>query len=491
MSRVGHQTRDLPSNARKRNDLTVTFYSGWTTSAVPIFTGTISKYPARSALAAYALLIIVGTSLLMLPICQGDQQDSLTFLDAAFTSTSAVCVTGLIVRSTEHDLSPTGQLVVLTLVQIGGIGIITLTTLVTLQLGRIAGIREQLAVSEALGSRPGENLRWVIRRVLVTVGLFEGVGFLILWGRNLQDMSAGEAAWQALFHSVSAFCNAGFSLHDDSLMQYQGDLMVNLTVCGLIIFGGLGFPVLFDVWKTWRKGPSPFWSHLALHSKLVLIGTALLLSIGTLAFLVLEHRNALTDMHPGRQLMVSFFHATSCRTAGFNTVDIGALTNATLFVSMLLMMIGASPCSTGGGFKVSTMMVLCLTARSKLRGDRQTHFSSRSISEEIIDRSIAAVLLFALIGVIGLTVLLSIEQSQASHLDTKGSFLETFFEVVSALGTVGLSTGITATLSVQSKLMLILMMFVGRLGPISIFVAVSSTQRNAPIEFPAEDVLIG
>lgn len=457
----------------------------------PKFTGTVAKYPARFALGAYVALIAAGAGLLSLPVCHTNGARPLTFLDALFTATSAVCVTGLSVRSTGHDLSLVGQVVLLMLVQLGGIGIITVTTLLTFGARKGPGTRHRLAISEALGSRPTDDARWVVRTVIWTVLGIEGLGFLVLLARNLTDMGMAPAAWHALFHAVSAFCNAGFSLYDDNLVRYRTDAVVNLTVCGLIITGGIGFPVWLEVSRAIRSQGWRWSRDLSLHTRLVLLGTAGLLVFGTVSFLVLEQDNALAGLSWYEQVLPAFFHSTTCRTAGFNTVEVARLTNATLFISILLMMIGAAPCSTGGGFKVSTMMVLGVLSRDKLRGYDTARVARRTIPEQIIDRSIAAVLLFTLIIVVGLTVLLAMEDAVRPDHISHRRFLSCLFEIVSALGTVGLSMGLTTELGDGGRILLIVLMFIGRLGPISLFIAVSRTRRDTRLEYAKEDVLIG
>lgn len=459
--------------------------------AVPRFTGAVVKYPARFALGAYPALIALGAALLLLPVCQADRDHPLTALEALFTATSAVCVTGLSVRSVGHDLSFAGQAVVMALIQLGGIGIITVTTLATFGRRRGGRVRDRLAVAQTLGSRPTDDARWVVRTVVLTVLLFEGIGFGLLFMRNLADQPAGEAAWHALFHSVSAFCNAGFGLHDDSLMRFRNDVLVNLTVCGLIIAGGIGFPVLLDLYRSIRSVGRDWSREISLNTRLVLTGTFGLLALGTIAFLLLERENTLKGMPFDQQLLVSFFHSTTCRTAGFNTVSVPALTNAMLFVSILLMMVGAAPCSAGGGFKVSTLMVLSTLAWDRIRGYEQTQFSRRAISEQNIDRAVAVVLLFVLLLCLGLTALLAIEQSRTPHSAGETLFLDAMFEVSSALCTVGLSTGVTPELGQSGHVLLIVLMIIGRLGPISIFVAVSRTARDPRLTYAKEDVLIG
>lgn len=425
------------------------------------------------------------------PVCRGSAERAISPLDAAFTSTSASCVTGLVVRSTEHDFSVVGQVVILLLIQLGGIGIMTVTTFVMFHLGGRAGLRHRAMISETLGVDTGTDLKWILRNVIFMTFLFEGAGVVLLTIRNLYDQSPLTAIWHALFHSVSAFCNAGFALHDDSLTRYQGDPLVNLTICALIVIGGIGFPVILDLRRNWHGALRERWSRLHLHSKLMLVGTAALLVLGTASFLVLEWDGVLKEMPFWQRLLVAFFHSASCRTAGFNTVEMASLTNAMLFISILLMAIGAGPCSTAGGFKVSTISVLALRAWATFHGYSRVNIARRTIPRETFERATATAMLFSVIAMLALTCLLVIEQSAIPHPQTQGLFLDAAFEVVSALGTVGLSTGMTPHLTTAGRVIVIVLMFVGRLGPFSVFVALSRSERKETIEFPGEEPLIG
>ncbi len=274
-------------------------------------------------------------------------------------------------------------------------------------------------------------------------------------------------------------------------MRYQNDVVVNLTICGLIVVGGLGFPVVLDLLRCRHLPRGERWIHLALHSKIMLIGTALLILSGTLGFLVLEWDGVLDELPYWQRPLVAVFHSVTCRTAGFNTIDVTSLTNATLFMSILLMAIGAGPCSTGGGFKVSTVMVLVFQALSTFRGHRRLNLFRRTIPQALIDRATATAMLFTVVAAVALTTLLILEQSGAPHTDTSDLFLDALFEVVSALGTVGLSTGVTGQLTAAGKLVIMLLMFLGRLGPISVFLALSLSERNGNVIYPDEEPLIG
>jgi trk system potassium uptake protein TrkH len=455
------------------------------------FTGSLTKYPARASLLWYAGIIAAGAILLWMPACHGGSGRSISPLDALFTSTSATCVTGLVVRSTEHDFTFWGQLVILLLIQIGGIGIMTITTFMVFQFGGHGGLRDRVALSETLGAEPDVDLKWILRNVILMTAIFEGVGFLLLAVRGLFDHPPLTALWHALFHSVSAFCNAGFALHDDSLTRYQGDPLVNATICALVITGGLGFPVILDLKRNWYGTWRDRWDRLHLHSKLMLIGTATLLVVSTVAILWLEWDDALQSMPVFQRPLVAFFHAVSSRTAGFNTLEVASLTNASLFITVLLMLIGAGACSTAGGLKVSTVMVLILRARDAFLGKGKLHLFRRTVPRGTIDRAMVTTMLFLVTVFVALTMLLVIEQSSGPHPESQDVFLDALFEVASALGTVGLSTGVTPQLTAAGRVIVIVLMFLGRLGPISVFAALSRSEREEKVEFPGESPLIG
>lgn len=452
--------------------------------------GSLTKYPARFSVLSYALVIIAGAALLTTSAAVVPGKDRLTAIDALFTATSAACVTGLTVRSTANDLSFLGQAVVLTLIQVGGIGIVTITTFITFHL-RGGGVRDRAMASEAIGAQRPTDFRSTLSSVLWFTLLVEAVAALVLTVRGLLDDGIGRSAWHAVFHSISAYCNAGFALHDTSLTRYQGDVVVNTVIGMLIVVGGIGFPVIVDIRRQWHKPWGQLWDHLHLHSKMMLIGTALLIVGGAVVFLSLESHNSMTNMSWPRRIIVSLFSSITARTAGFNSIDIGSLTNATLFMLILLMIIGAGPCSTGGGMKVSTFMVVVLSGWSTWRGNSRVNLMRRTIASAVVDRAITTVLLFGAVSIIAITALLMLEQSSYSHQDSSGVFLDTVFEVISALGTVGLSTGITTRLADASRLVLVVVMFIGRLGPISIAVAISHNQRRARIEYPESEPLIG
>jgi trk system potassium uptake protein TrkH len=428
----------------------------------------------------------------------------------------------LAVRSTGNDFSLIGQAVIAMLVQIGGVGIMTVATFVSFNLGNAMSLRHRAIISETLGATPEHDLRWVLRHVLQATAIAEGLGtaILTLWFHFAYQYPIDKAFGYGVFHSVSAFCNAGFGIDDKNLEPYQGDWVVNLTITTLIITGGIGFPVIQDIVRKWRGSVADCWDHLFLHSKLMLVGTAALLAIGTISFWLLEARGVLANMPWHKQLLVSYFQSVTPRTAGFNTVPYNQLSNATIFMTIMLMMVGAGPCSTGGGFKVSTLMVLVIRAWCTLRGLGRVQIYRRTIQHQAVEKAVAGALLFSAVGIAGLTLILVVEQSpwmRVARTTTRDNqdgsigpsddalrqfqemerqreaslFLDASFEVISALGTVGLSTGLTTQLTGFGRIVIIVLMFIGRLGPLTVFIALAQAERAQRIEYAAEEPLIG
>jgi trk system potassium uptake protein TrkH len=453
------------------------------------FTGSLVSYPARVSFAAYVITILLGGVFLTLPAARQPGRPPVSLVDGVFTATSACCVTGLTVRSTRDDFSPLGQAVILALIQLGGLGIMTITTLLSFHMGGQATLRQRAVVAETLGIKSGRDLRWVTLAVLVTVAVAEACGFALLLWADWGSAPVGAVAWKSLFHAVSAFCNAGFALHDQNLMPDAGRASINFVICGLIIVGGLGFPVIIDICTRLRRREA-VWERLHTQSKMMLIGTAALLAFGAGSFWALEWDEAIGGEPLSTKLLMGLFHSTTCRTAGFNTVDYAALSSATLFLAIILMAIGAGPCSTGGGFKVSTFMTLVVSAWSNFRGWKHANFFRRTIPETAVERAAATTLLFAAVAIAALVALLVVE-SNGTLASRPRWFLEALFECISALGTVGLSTGITPTLTDPGKLVLVALMLLGRLGPITAAVALARERRTYQPRFPEEEPLIG
>ena len=452
-------------------------------------TGSLTSYPARVSFTAYVLAILVGGFLLTLPVARQPDRLPITLVDGLFTATSACCVTGLTVRSTLNYFSLFGQGVILVLIQLGGLGIMTITTLASFQIGGQATLRQRAMIADTLGIKSGRDLRWVAGAVLLTVLIAEFLGFVLMCWATWSYGSPLEVIWRALFHSISAFCNAGFALSDDSLTRYGSSVPVNLVICSLVIVGGIGFPVIFDIGTRLRRRRD-FWSRLSIQTKLMLIGTTWLLAIGAVSFWLLEWDEALARETLTTRILMGLFHSTTCRTAGFNTVDYAAIASPTLFLTIILMAIGAGPCSTGGGFKVSTLMTLVVSSCTSFRGLPRANVFKRTIPATAVLRATATALLFGSVGIVALVVLLTVE-SRGLVASRPRWFLEALFECISALATVGLSTGITASLTDPGKGVLMALMLIGRLGPITAAVALVRQRQPYQPEYLEEEPLVG
>lgn len=466
-------------------------------------TGSMARYPARALFACYLSAILVGGMILALPISRQPDTEPIRFVDACFTATSAVCVTGLSVRSTGHDFSFFGQLTILVLIQLGGIGIMTVTTFVMLLMTGRVELRQQATFTETLGTSFKDRLYPVALRIIGLTLAIELIGAVFLYIRLL-NYPGPSPVWNAVFHSISAFCNAGFGLDDQNLSIYRSDVGINVTVMCLIILGGLGFPILVDLWQTGRRvgrdgSTQSKWKHyfaqLQPTTKLVLLGTIFLIVGGTALILFFEWTLALKEYPWQEKVLVASFQSVTTRTAGFNTIDLLGLSNATLFLFMLLMFIGAGPCSTAGGAKVSTIIILLMQAWQRLRGQGRVVAFRRTIPEATLERATMIVMLFVAFIVLGLIGILLGGEPFFRRYDVgsqpRDFFLKSMFEVVSALGTVGLSLGITPDLSSWSKTCLMVLMFAGRLGPISLVLAVSRPVRTDRLRYASQDVLTG
>ncbi len=430
---------------------------------------------------SFAGAIIIGALILMLPLCS--ESGRLSFVDALFTSTSAICVTGLVVVDTATHFSLAGQIIILVLVQMGGLGIMTFSTMVLLAAGRSITINDRILVQE--GYHPGSprSFKSLVKNIFVFTVIIEGSGFVLLSLRFLRDHPWPRALYSGLFHSVSGFCNAGFSVYSDSLMGFRGDVFVNLVMAHLIILGGLGFLVIGEMVKAGSGFSRGMKLRLSLHSKMVLISTTILIFGSFFLFLALEKDRALQSFSWKDKILASFFQAVTPRTAGFNTVDLTTLGTATILLLMLLMFIGASPGSTGGGVKTSTFGVVLAFVRSKVAARDSVHMFYRTIPSDNVVKALTLIALsLSLVFVAGFVVL----------VNQPGILLrDVFFEVFSGFGTVGLSLGITSRLSALSKIMVILMMYAGRIGPLTLLLAFSRRRALGKFEFIEERVLIG
>ena len=422
--------------------------------------------PGRLIALGFAAVILLGSLLLLLPVSVRSDAE-VTFIDALFTSTSAVCVTGLIAIDTADHFTVFGQAVVAALIQIGGLGVTSVGMGLILAAGRQVGIRGRLLIKEALNVDSFKGMVRLVKAVLMMTLCFEAAGMVLSFLVFVQDYSPLHALWISIFHSIAAFNNSGFDILGGlrDLLAFQSSILLRLTACGLIICGGLGFLVMLDIkrCRSFRK--------LTLHSKVVLTTTAALLIIGTLLLKATEEMTWLG----------AFFHSVSARTAGFSTYPIGELTNAGLFTLIILMFIGASPGSTGGGIQTTTFFLLMQAVRSVFSKRRPGAFH-RTLPAEALSKAAVIALLSLLVVCCG-TFLLCI-------LEPGCTFIQLLFEVVSAFGTVGLSTGITPNLSVASKAVIILTMYIGRLGAFTLL-SMWINREEPSVRYTEESITIG
>jgi len=437
---------------------------------------------ARTICLGFLAVIAVGTLLLMLPFATqaGTWNDPVV---ALFTSTSAVCITGLAVVDTGSYYSFWGQLAILLLIQVGGLGYMTTNTFLLLLIGRRFDLRQRFALQETVDRPFVLDSRQLIRAIVMTAFLFELVATILL----LPAFSRESAPlWQAIFHSISAWNNAGFSLLRDGLVSYRANLVVNFTISTLVILGGLGYQVIFEVWS-WVRQRQQRRSiyNFSIHFKVVTSTTLVLLGAGFVAFLIIDLTGLVdrTQLGTGEKLLAAWFQSMTTRTAGFSTVDIGAITDAALFVTIGFMFVGASPSGTGGGIKTTTLRVLIATTRAALLGQREVTLYERRVPNTIIMKAIAM-----LFGSAALTLAVTV---LLAWFNPQIRFIELLFESVSAFATVGLSTGITAQVTVPSQLILIGTMYAGRVGVLVLMGAIVGEPPPSVVQYPEENLLVG
>lgn len=439
--------------------------------------------PAQLLAISIAGLVGVGAVLLALPIAASGER--LSIVDAVFTSASAVCVTGLIVVDTPVRLSVFGEVVLILLIQAGGLGYMAITTVVAVALGKQLTVHERLTLQEALNVQSMDGLVRFTLAVLKLTLAFELTGALVLTLRWTGEFGLPRAAYYGLFHAVSAFNNAGFALFSDNMMRFRGDWIVNLVMTSLVICGGIGFVVLTELGRLRQT------RRLSVHTRLVLAMTAALIVGGTALIFAIEYRNPRTigGLPFSEALLASYFQAVVARTAGFNSIDLGAMMPAALFVLILLMFIGAAPGGTGGGVKVTTFSITVAALWATVRGRQDTTIFKRRLTPAVVARAffISLISFLALNAVAGLLLI------------TEGrELLPTLFETTSAFGTVGMSTGeagapisLVGHFSAAGKLLIVLMMFMGRIGPLTLAVAVARGATPARIRYPEGKVLVG
>ncbi len=446
--------------------------------------------PPTIILLSFATIILVGTAFLLLPFSA--KGEALTLVEALFTATSATCVTGLTVINIGTRLTVFGQLTVLFLIQLGGLGIMTFSTFFTLLVAHRLSIREREILHQTLSQQATKDIVNLLKMVIVLTILIEMVGAFFYWLRFLEDFSPGRAAYISIFHSVSAFCNAGFSLFRTSFEHYKGDWVINLTTMSLIVVGGLGFIVIYDLMRNAQNYRRKRRIFLAYHTRIVLLTTGTLIVGGAILFFGLEWSNAMRPLDWPTRIFSAFFQSITSRTAGFNTLNIGGLSNAALMLLSLLMLIGASPASCGGGIKTSTFTVVMAMIVARFRNEEDVNLLNRRIPQDVVSRAVAISFFSVFIISMFTLLLLVVELKGVSHIRSGGSFIEILFEAVSAFGTVGLTTGITTELSTPGRIIIIMLMYIGRLGPLTIALAISgSRHKKLPYRLAEDHVLVG
>ncbi|AUS09744.1 Trk family potassium uptake protein [Laceyella sacchari] len=430
----------------------------------------------------FAVTILIGACLLSLPVATESGQ-GLPFIDALFTATSAVCVTGLVVVDTATTFNTFGEVVILLLIQVGGLGFMTFGTFFAYLVGKKIGFRERLVLRETFNQFNMQGVVNLVLKVLKITFIIEGIGFVLLSVRFVPEFGLEKGLYFSLFHSISSFNSAGFDLFGEkeafsSITHYVEDPWINLVVSSLVILGGIGFVVILELLH-YRKT-----KRISLHSKIVLTMTGILIVMGMLVILVVEWANPKTlgGLSFQGKIMASFFHSVTPRSGGYNTLSLGDMYSATLFFTVLLMFVGASPSSTGGGIKTTTLATILLSVWSMIRGRDDVIAYKRRIPHGLVYKALTVTVAATTLVILD-TMLLTI--TEQTDLLTAG------FETVSAFGTVGLTMGLTPTLSVPGKVIVLLTMFAGRLGPLTIAFAIAHSQKQPPYRYPEDRPLIG
>jgi potassium uptake TrkH family protein len=438
------------------------------------------RHPAQVVATGFVLAIAIGTTLLTLPLATTNGKPA-DWLVAMFTATSAVCVTGLVIVDTESHWSAFGEVVIAGLVQVGGLGIMTMATVFTLLVSRKLGLRARIAAQAETKTLSMSDVRRVVRKVVVFSLVCEAIAAVLLCARFVIGYGEplGRAAYLGAFHAVTAFNNAGFALWPDNLMRYVGDPWICLTVAVAVIVGGLGFPVVFELARTWRQPRK--WTVL---TRITVGVTVTLLALGTLIFLMTEWRNPRTlgalD-EPGK-LLAAFFTAVMPRSAGFNTLDVSQMYPSSWLATDVLMFIGGGSAGTAGGLKVTTLGLLAFVVWAEMRGESRVNIGHRRLPEATQRQAVTITVLGMALVAVSTYVLLAL---------TPHGLDQVLFEVVAAFGTAGLSTGITASLGTAGHILLAILMFVGRIGPLTVGSALALNRRARHYELPEERVIVG
>lgn len=431
----------------------------------------------------YIIVIIIGTILLMMPIATKEKVTT-NFIDALFTSTSATCVTGLVPFSTFEHWSLFGQITILTLIQIGGLGFMTVITLIFMMFRKNIGLYNRTILMQSAGSYNISGVTILMKRIIIGTFIFEGIGAIILASCFWQDMGP-IAIYYGIFHSISAFCNAGFDIFNStggSLTNYFNNPIVLITIMSLIIIGGLGFIVWSDLIDSKFK-----FSRFQLHTKLVIVGNIILIILPAFLFFIFEFTNIGQDGHflefsIGEKILNSFFLSVSPRTAGFNAINLNELTSSGFLLTIVLMFIGGNSGSTAGGLKVTTFIVVLLNLITSVQGKEDCVVYKRKISNNIIKQASSLFLAYLTLAIVATLIISSFENFTIQDI---------FFEVISAVGTVGLSIGVSANACMMSKLILIILMFAGRIGALTLFDVLIKNHKDLVLKKPEGKILVG
>lgn len=433
--------------------------------------------PPKVLALGFASLILIGTLLLNLPMAT-KTGESIGFINALFTSASAVCVTGLVVVNTGEFWSLFGQIVIIMLIQMGGLGFMTMATIGALLIGKKITLKERLVIKEQLNQETMSGLVKLTKYVILSTLAIEGIGAIFLSTRFIPIYGKVKGIWFSIFHAISAFCNAGFDLTGDSIAPFVGDFTINMTISALIILGGLGFSVYIDITK------NRSFKKLSLHSKLVISITGVLLLVGMIVFFLIEYDNPLTlkPLNLVEKLIASFFQSVVPRTAGFYSLNLAGLYDTTVFLTIILMFIGASPGSTGGGIKTTTFGILILTTLGVIKGERDIVAFKKRIGYDVINRSLA-------IATVGMILIIAV--SFVLTVTEPANFLDVLFETTSAFATVGSSRGLTPNLTDFGKIIITLTMYAGRVGPLTMAYVFSRRSKHGNFRYSEGNIIVG
>jgi trk system potassium uptake protein len=442
---------------------------------------------SRTICLGFIAVILAGTALLMMPFATNSGQWNNPIV-ALFTATSAVCVTGHVVVDTATYFSGLGQFVIMLLVQIGGLGYMTVTTFLLLLLGRRFGLKDKIAIQQALDRRSLQGSNQILKSIVATTMIFELTGAFLLLLEFVPRVGWPKGLWFAIFHSVSAWNNAGFALFSDNLVSYQGSLLLNMVITGLIIFGGIGYEVILELYLMLRERitNSSIRTVRSLNFRVAISTTIFLLLGGTISIWLIEMHNGQTigTLGTGQQLLAAWFQAVTSRTAGFNTIDISKMTTAGLFITIALMLIGGCPGGTAGGIKTTTARILASSTYAVLQGKESVVLYRRQVPNGLILKAVG-VTFGSMMTVVVAVIIISLVEPP------KLNFIQILFEVVSGFGTVGLSMGITADLTAVSKLVLVATMYIGRVGVLLLIAALLGDPKATAINYPEESLLVG